>query len=263
MKWMLGAGLVLLPILVYMACSRMTEQRSVPVIQKRLLRWEHSGDSNACMRLVMDKRGRVVRMENDAEINVFRYWKDSLELTELAKADQKLVYVFNGRLDSLGKLVSGTAIASYIPHDPDTVVHRFEYSADGYLVKEYRDYGQAGDYIITYTYDQGDAVKICTWYNDELYNTKELEYYPEHYNHTGIEDFKFRRNINQLAGFRSRHLVKRITSTARNGKLNYAFNYEYETDAAGLRLKSIARNGIKVSGVTTYYYAGAMSYGSF
>ncbi len=61
--------------------------------------------------------------------------------------------------------------------------------------------------------------------------------------------------MNELVGNTSRHLVKKITFVARNGKLNYSFNFEYETDDEGLPLKLITRKGKKVSGATTYFYA--------
>lgn len=166
-----------------------------------------------------------------------------------------MVYEFKGRLDSTGKIMDGLATASYAVNSPDTVVHRFEYNEAGYLVKELRDYGKAGVYMIIYEYEQGDVVKIFTYYNEELYNTKELEYYTQRGNFTGLEEFKFRRNINHLAGKVSKHLMKKITSVARNGKLNYSFNYEYETDEDGLPVKLITKKGKKVNTVTNYFYA--------
>lgn len=255
MKWLFWAGVVVLPITVYMACMHMKLQRANPVIQRTLVKWESLGDSTFSTRLVKDRQGHVVCLENDAELNNFRFWKDSVLLTEYAKTETRVVYEFKGRLDSTGKLISGKAVAAYDTYHPDTVLHRFEYNTRGYLVKEVRDYGQAGVYMITYEYEEGDAVKICTWHNNELYNTKELEYYSGKDNLTGLEDFKFRKNINNLAGHTSRHLVKKITSIAGNGKINYSFNYEYETDEQGLPLKLIAKKGKKISTVTTYFYA--------
>ncbi|AXY77331.1 hypothetical protein D3H65_26590 [Paraflavitalea soli] len=230
-------------------------QRENPVIQRSLVKWESTGDSASSTRLGKDSQGHITSMENNAELNRFQFSTDSILLTEYSKTNNRIVYAFKGRLDSAGRLTEGTAIVGYADHGTDTVLHRFEYDDQGYLVKEYRDYGKAGIYIIIYQYEAGDAIRISTWYNNELYNTKELEYYTGKNNLTGLEDFKFRKNINHMVGNVSKHLVKKITSVAGNGKLNYSFNFEYETDDEGLPLKLITRKGKKVSGVTTYFYA--------
>lgn len=255
MKWLLMAGGIVLSLTGYMACMHSKVQRVNPVIQKSLVKWESTGDSASSTRLVKDGQGRITSMENEVEVSSFRFSGDSVLFTEYSKAEDRIVYTFRGRLDSAGKLTGGTAVVAYAASGTDTVLHAFEYDDQGYLVKEFRDYGKAGTYIIGYTYKGGDAIRISTWYNNELYNTKELEYYTQKDNLTGLEDFKFRKNMNQLVGHTSSHLVKKITSVARNGKLNYSFNYEYETDEEGLPLKLIARRGKKVSGVTTYFYA--------
>lgn len=249
------AGVAVLSLTGYVACMRMKVQRVNPVIKKNLVKWESTGDSASSTRLVKDQQGRITSMEDDMEINSFRFSTDSVLLTEYSKTESRVVYAFKGRRDNAGKLISGMAVAVYAANDPDTVLHRFEYDAGGYLVKEFRDYGKDGTYIIAYEYEKGDVIKISTWYNNELYNTKELQYYTGKDNLTGLEDFKFRKNINNLAGTASRHLVKKITSVARNGKLNYSFDYEYETDEEGLPVKLIAKKGKKVSAVTTYFYA--------
>jgi hypothetical protein len=255
MKWLLMACGIVLSLTGYMACMRLKVQRINPVIQRSLVKWESTGDSASSTQLVKDGQGRITSIENNTELNRFQFSTDSILLTEYSKTDNRIVYAFKGRLDSAGKLTSGTAIVGYAAHGTDTVLHRFEYNDQGYLVKELRDYGKAGTYIIGYTYEGGDVIRISTWYNYELYNTKELEYYTQKENLTGLEDFKFRKNMSQLVGNTSRHLVKKITSTARNGKLNYSFNFEYETDDEGLPLKLITRKGKKVSVVTSYFYA--------
>lgn len=255
MKWLLMACGIVLSLTGYMACMRSKVQRENPVIQRSLVKWESTGDSASSTQLVKDSQGRITSMENKVELNRFQFSTDSILLTEYSKTDNRIVYAFKGKLDSAGKLIRGTAIVGYGAHGTDTVQHRFEYDNQGYLVKESRDYGKAGTYIITYLYEAGDAIRISTWYNNELYNTKELEYYTDKDNLTGLEDFKFRKNMNELVGNTSKHLVKKITSVARNGKLNYSFNFEYETDDEGLPLKLITRKGKKVSGVTTYFYA--------
>lgn len=257
MKWLLIAGVAVLSLTGYMACSFVKVQHANPVIKRNLVKWE-STDAASSTRLEKDLQGRITSMENNAEVTAFKFWADSMLLTEYSKAENRVVYEFKGRLDHTGKLVSGLAIASYSSWKPDTVSHRFKYNVAGYLVKEFRDYGKAGTYTIVYEYEEGDAVRIYTWFNNDLYNTKELEYYRKKDNLTGLEDFKFRRNINNLAGNISRHLVKKITSLARNGKLNYSFNYEYETDEEGLPLKLITKKGKKVNSVTTYFYASKM-----
>jgi hypothetical protein len=254
MKWLLIACVTVLSIVGYMACMRMKVERVNPVIKKSLVKWESMGDSTSATRLVKDSLGRITSLENELELNSFRFSTDSILLTEYAKAEKRIVYTFAGKLDKTGKLTGGIAVVAYGFNNPDTVLHRFEYDEEGYLVKEYRDYGKAGAYLMVYTYENGDAIRISTWYNNELYNTKELEYYRERDNLTGLESFKFRNNINRLAGKTSRHLVKKIRSIAGNGKLNYAFDYEYETDEIGLPLKLIAKKGKKVSAVTAYYY---------
>jgi YD repeat-containing protein len=254
MKWLLIGGVAVLSLTGYMACSFMKAQHADPVIKRNLVKWE-STDAASSARLEKDPQGRISSLENNAEVNAFKFWADSTLLTEYSKTENRIVYEFKGKLDSAGKLMSGLAIASYSSWKPDTISHRFEYNAAGYLVKEFRDYGKAGTYTIVYEYEAGDAVKIYTWFNNELYNTKELEYYPQKDNLTGLEDFKFRRNVNNLTGNVSRHLVKKISSVARNGKLNYSFNYEYETDEAGLPLKLITKKGKKINSVTTYFYA--------
>lgn len=252
---LLIAGVAVLSLTGYVACMRMKVQRVNPVIKKNLVKWESMGDSASSTRLVKDQQGRITSMENDVEVNSFHFLTDSVLLTEYSKAENRVVYAFKGRRDHAGKLISGMAVAAYAAYDPDTVLHRFEYNAGGYLVKEFRDYGKDGTYIIVYEYEGDDVIKISTWYNNELYNTKELQYYTGKDNLTGLEDFKFRKNINNLAGNTSRHLVKKITSVARNGKLNYSFDYEYETDEEGLPVKLIAKKGKKVNAVTTYFYA--------
>ncbi|NII23847.1 hypothetical protein HB364_02065 [Pseudoflavitalea sp. X16] len=254
MKWLVVAGFAVLSFTGYVACRHMKVQHGTPVIRKNLVKWESKGDATASAQLTKDEQGRITGIENDTEINTFRYWSDSLMLLEHAKPETRVVYEFKGKLDNMGRLLSGVAIAAYADYNPDTVYHRFEYNATGGLVKEFRDYGKDGIYIITYEYKNGDVVKICTWYNNELYNTKELEYYADKKNLTGLEDFKFRKNINNLVGNTSRHLVKKITSVARGGKINYSFNYEYETDMEGLPVKLITKKGKKVSTVTTYFY---------
>ena len=255
MKWLLMAGGIVLSLTGYMACMRSKVQRENPVIKRSLVKWESTGDSASSTQLVKDGQGHITSMENDLEVNRFQFSTDSLLLTEYSKTDNRIVYAFKGRLDSAGKLTGGTALVAYAARGTDTVLHKFEYDDQGYLVKEFRDYGKAGTYTIGYTYEGGDVIRISTWYNNELYNTKELEYYTQKDNMTGLEDFKFRKNVNQLVGNTSKHLVKKITSVARNGKLNYSFNFEYETDDQGLPLKLITRKGKKVSGVTTYFYA--------
>ena len=252
---LLIAGVAVLSIMGYVACVRMKAQRVNPVIRKNLVKWESTGDSASSTRLVKDRQGRITSMENDMEINNFHFTPDSVLLTEYSKTENRVVYAFKGRRDHTGKLISGMAVAAYAVDDTDTVLHRFEYNDGGYLVKEFRDYGKDGTYIIVYEYEGGDVIRISTWYNNELYNTKEMQYYTEKDNLTGLEDFKFRKNINNLAGNTSRHLVKKITSMARNGKLNYSFDYEYETDEEGLPVKLIAKKGKKVNTVTTYFYA--------
>ncbi|MDF2187298.1 hypothetical protein [Paraflavitalea sp. CAU 1676] len=255
MKRWIVAGVTIASLAGYMACVKATAKQEIPVISKKLVSWESTGDSAATTRLAKDSLGRVVRVENESEVNTFQYKGDSLFISEYSKTESRIVYRFNGRVDSAGKLIGGRAIAAYGSFHPDTVGHRFEYNDRGYLSKEFRDYGEDGIYVIAYEYEGGDAVRISTWYNNELYNTKELEYYTDKHNQTGIEDFKFRRNVNNLAGHNSLHLVKKISSIARNGNLNYSFNYEYETDEEGLPVKLIAKKGKKVSTVTTYFYA--------
>lgn len=255
MKWQIMAGATILSLAGYMACVKAKVKHEDPVITKKLVSWEITGDSTATTRLIKDSLGRVVSMENNTEINTFTYVADSLLINEFSKAENRIVYTFRGKIDSGGKLSGGTAIAAYGAFQPDTVLHRFEYNERGYLVRELRDYGEAGTYAIAYEYRGNDATRILTWYNNELYNTKELEYYADKKNVAGLEDFKFRRNINSLAGHNSQHLVKRISSVAGDGKLNYSFTYEYETDEEGLPVKLIAKKGKKVSGVTTYFYA--------
>jgi hypothetical protein len=255
MKWLLLAGVAALSLTGYVACVSIKAQRVNPVIHKNLVKWESNGDSASSVSLVKDTEGRITSVETDLEINRFDFGKDSVTFTEFSKTENRIVYEFKGKRDSTGKLMSGIATASYSVSSPDTVIHHFEYNAEGYLVKEFRDYGKNSVYAIIYEYEHGDAVKIYTYYNDELYNTKELEYFTDKKNLTGLEDFKFRRTINSLAGKTSNHLVKKITSTARNGKLNYSFNYEYETDEEGLPVKAITMKGKKINSVTTYFYA--------
>lgn len=258
MKWLSIAGVAVLCIVGYVAFVYMKVPPQKVVITKSLVQWQSTGDSASSTWLTKDSVGRIISLENNAEINSFRFWADSVLLTEYSKTEDRVVYTFKGRHDTAGKLISGKAIATYDVYAPDTVLHRFEYNTGGYLVKEYRDYGKTGTYIIAYEYDGNDVVKISTWLNNVLNNTKELAYYKEKNNLTGLEDFKFRRNINSLAGNSSRHLVKQITSTAGNGRRNYSFNYEYETDEDGFPVKLIAKRGKKVSAVTTYYYATKM-----
>jgi hypothetical protein len=255
MKWLAMAGVVVSSVTVYMACISIKGQRINPVIHKNLVKWESTGDSASSTSLQKDTLGHITTLETSLEINRFLFCKDTVMLTEFSKEENRIVYSFTGKMDSTGKLTSGVAIAAYSP-SPDTVIHHFEYNTEGYLSKEFRDYGKNGVYTILYEYEQGDAVKIYTYYNDELYNTKELDY-GSRKNVTGLEDFKFRRNINSLTGKTSNHLLKKITSTGRGGKLNYSFDYEYETDEEGLPVKLVTKKGKKVSSVTTYFYAKA------
>ena len=257
MKWLAMAGVLVSSVIVYMACVSIKGTRTNPVIHKNLVKWERTGDSAATTSLVKDSLGHITTLETNLERNQFTFCNDSLVLTEFSKEENRMVYYFKGKIDSTGKLTSGVAIASYAAGSPDTVVHHFEYNEAGYLAKEFRDYGKNGVYTILYDYEKGDAVKIYTYYNDQLYNTKELEYYGSRDNLTGLEDFKFRRNINRLTGKTSSHLVKKITSIGRGGKLNYSFDYEYETDEEGLPVKQVTKKGKKVNAVTTYYYARA------
>jgi hypothetical protein len=254
MKWLLVAGAAALSFTGYVACRSIKGQRVNPVIQKNLVKWESTGDSASSASLVKDTAGNIISVETNLEINRFGFCEDSLTLTEFSKTENRIVYEFKGKRDSTGKLMSGVATASYSVNSPDTVIHHFEYNAEGYLIKEFRDYGNHSVYTIVYEYEQGDAVKIYTYYNDELYNTKSFEYFTDRKNVTGLEDFKFRKNINGLAGKTSNHLVKKISSVARTGKLNYSFNYEYETDEEGLPVKAITMKGKKVNSVTTYFY---------
>ncbi len=96
---------------------------------------------------------------------------------------------FKGKLDSAGKLTCSRAIVGYAAHGTGTGSTGLNTMTRGYLVKEFRDYGKAGTYIITYLYEAGDAIRISTWYNNELYNTKELEYYTDKDNLTGLRRF--------------------------------------------------------------------------
>lgn len=258
MKWLLTAGMAVLVFVGYIACKTIKSSNGNPVITKKLMRWENTSDPAATTTLLKDAQGRITNVETVLETDAFTFKKDSVELSEYLKAENRTVYTFKGKVDSTGKLTTGMAIVAYDSLSTDTVEHRFEYNAAGYLVKEYRNYGAGKLYTIQYEYKEGDAVKIETWYNKELFNTKELEYYNYRMNETGLEDFKFRKNMNQLAGNTSRHLVRKITSTGRHGKLNYTFNYEYETNEEGLLFKLISKKGKKVNAVTTYYYtAGA------
>jgi len=253
MKWLVIAGVGTVSLVGYIACVGIKEQHVNPVIHKNLVRWQSTGDSTS-VSLVKDSEGRITSMETAADRNTFVFQADSVVLREFSKTDNRIVYEFKGRRDMTGKLVSGVAIASYAINSPDTVMHYFEYNTTGYLVKEVRDYGKSGVYAIVYDYEEGDATRISTWYNNQLYNTKTLEYYTDKDNLTTLEDFKFRKNINGLAGKTSSHLVKKITSVARTGKLNYSFNYEYETDEEGLPIRAIAKRGKKINSVTTYFY---------
>lgn len=255
MKWLLLAGVAALSFTGYVACISTKGQRVNPVIHKNLVKWESNGDTASFTALVKDTAGHITSVETGLEINRFSFCEDSVTFTEFSKTGNRIVYEFKGKKDSTGKLMSGTATSSYSVNSPDTVKHNFEYNADGYLVKEFRDYGKGNIYSIIYEYEQGDAVKIYTYYNDELYNTKTLAYYTDRKNLTGLEDFKFRKNINGLAGKTSSHLVKKITSLARDGKLNYSFDYEYQTDEEGLPVKAFTMKGKKVNSVTTYFYA--------
>lgn len=258
MKWLSVAGVAVLCLIGYVAFVYMKVPPQKVIIKKSPVKWECSGDSTSFTRLVKDNEGRITTVENHEEINSFRFWEDSVLLTEYAKAGERIVYTFKGRLDSTRKLISGLAVATYNVYAPDTIQHHFQYNTGGYLIKEIRDYGKAGTYVIAYEYKGSDAVKIITWFNNERTNTKVLEYYKGKPNLTGLEDFKFRKNINNLTGNSSSHLVKQITSTAGNGKLNYAFTYEYETDPEGLPVKLIAKRGRKVSAVTTFYYTAKL-----
>jgi hypothetical protein len=258
MKWLSIAGVAVLCLVGYVAFVYMKVPPQKVVITKSLVQWQSTGDSASSTRLMKDSIGRITSVENNVEVNSFRFWADSVLISEYSKTEDRIVYTFKGRLDTAGKLISGKAIATYDVYAPDTVQHLFEYNAGSYLVKEYRDYGKTGTYTIAYEYEGSDVIKISTWLNNELNNTKELAYYKEKNNLTGLEDFKFRRNINSLTGNSSRHLVKQITSTAGNGKRNYSFTYEYETDEDGMPVKLIAKRGKKVSAVTTYYYAAKL-----
>jgi YD repeat-containing protein len=243
-------------ILGITGCSR-TKEQSSPVIQKRLVKWENIGDPASATSVERDVPGRITRMETATEINLFSFSGDSVLFSEFSKADEQVVYQFQGILNKLGALVSGTAISSYGLMYPDTVTHLFEYDAAGYLVKETRSQPN-NVYTIQYSYKNADAVKITTYSNNILYNTKELEYYTDRDNQTGLEEYKFRKNCNGLAGKTSRHLVKKITSVAGNGKINYSFTYEYETDAQGLPVKLTSKTGKKVNSVTAYYYVAKL-----
>ena len=254
MKWLLLAGAAALSFTGYVACISIKGQRVNPVIHKNLVKWESNGDSALSTSLVKDTEGHITSVETDLETNRFVFCEDSVMLTEFSKTANRIVYEFKGKRDSTGKLMSGVATASYSVSSPDTVIHHFEYNTEGYLVKEFRDYGKNNLYTIVYEYEQGDAIKIYTYSNDELYNTKSLEYFTDRKNLTELEDFKFRKNINSLAGKTSNHLVKKISSVARNGKLNYSFDYEYETDEEGLPVKAITMKGKKINSVTTYFY---------
>lgn len=245
----------ILVLLLLSACTRSRQPRSVHVIKKRLTQFTHVADTLSATQIERDVAGRITRIETSEEINLFHYTGDSILLSEFSKSAGREVYLFSGLLNSAGAIVTGMSVSNYGFTQADTNMHQFSYDEAGHLVKELRIDGKNSTFAVQYEYRNHDAVKITTYHNQVLTNTKQLEYYAQLDNHTGLEDYKFRRNCNGLAGTMSAHLVKRITSVTGIGHLNYDFTYEYETDAEGLPVKAISKSGKKVNAVTTFLYA--------
>ncbi|MBC7827259.1 MAG: hypothetical protein H7122_05910 [Chitinophagaceae bacterium] len=244
---------------IYMACNKHTSQRPVAGQNKILSGWVDSANAGLATHLTLNEAQHVTKEESDNDIASYQFSGDIVIIREFNKEENRYVYEFVGKMDSNKRLLSGIATSSYISSTPDTVYHDFVYNGEGCLVKETRISDVTDTFLIKYEYEDKMLKKVLTYSNGTLFNTKEFTYYDNDLSCDLPDEFKFRKNINNLVGLSDQKPVKKIVSAGRNGKQRYILNYEYKMDRNGYAFQVIGRKGKKVSGVTTYYYNSTLN----
>ena len=248
---------------IYIGCSRFTIQNSDTYSSYIVQGWIDSANPQLETRLTFDLVNpfdlvnHVTKEESGIEAVFYEYLRDSVIIKEFNKEESRFVYEFRGRLDSRGRLISGTATSSYVSTTPDTVQHFFEYNEDGFLSKETRLTNFTDSFVIKNEYDGKNLKQQLTYSGGVLYNTKDFEYYSHLLNPGLPEGFKFRNNLNNLVGRSGESLIKKITSIGKNSKKKYIQTYEYQNAGEGYTYTAIGKKNKKINSTTTYFYTPA------
>jgi hypothetical protein len=255
MRFSILLAAILAVTFIYVSCNKHTSQRSTTRTSDKVLSgWADSAQPALKTKLTFDGSNEIIREETANDYSTYEFSRDSITIREFSKEEDRLVYEFKGKLDSLKRLISGTATSCYIISAPDTVQHQYEYNAQGYLLSEKRISGAVDTFSIVYEYEENLVTKVSTYSNNVLYNTKEFTYYENEIRYSLPEEIKFRKNLNHLVGNSSNKLLKKTISMGKNGKQTYTVNHQYSFDPNGYASQMINKKGKKVSGVVNFYY---------
>ena len=259
MRFSILLAAILAATVIYVSCNKHTTQKSVTSSNKVVSGWSDSSRPELKTQLVFDGSNEVIKEETINDYSTYQFSSDSVIITEFNKDENRVVYQFKGKLDSLKRLVSGCATSSYILSAPDTTSHIYVYNNEGYLLNETRTSSTSDTFEIIYNYEDNVVKRVATYTNGILYNTKEFSYYDNDINYSLPEETKFRKNLNNLVGRSSAKLLKKTVSIGKNGKEKYTVNHQYTFDPNGYAARMISRKGKKVTGVISFYYGERLS----
>ena len=128
MRFSILLAAILAATVIYVSCNKHTAQKSVTSSNKVVSGWSDSSRPELKTQLVFDGSNEVIKEETINDYSTYQFSSDSVIITEFNKDENRVVYQFKGKLDSLKRLVSGCATSSYILSAPDTTSHIYVYN---------------------------------------------------------------------------------------------------------------------------------------
>lgn len=197
-----------------------------PAAPKFLMGFTYEGGTSHPVSIKYDEKGRTTWMDGGEDVYTVTYNGSEISIVAWRTEANKEVFNFKGKLNAAGNLVEGAAIENYSAITYQ-VKYSFEYNAEGYMTRKYRDANDGAlVYDYRYTYKNGNMTEFKAYKNGEYDYGGAWEYDAELLDRSGFS-WELFSPYNNFTGKSNRNLAVKYTGKRPNGSSWYVdFSYE-------------------------------------